>query len=105
MLRGKSVALNAKKKILQNNKVKVAQSRPTLCKPMDYTVHGILKARILEWVAYPWVKKIPWRRNSYPLQYSGLEKSTDYRQTQLGDFQINNLTLNPRHWKKRANYA
>ena len=34
-------------------KVKVPQSYPTLCDPMDYTVHGILKARILEWVAFP----------------------------------------------------
>ena len=34
-------------------KVKVAQSYPTLCDPMDYTVHGILQARILEWVAFP----------------------------------------------------
>ena len=24
-----------------------------LCKPMNYTVHGILQARILEWVAFP----------------------------------------------------
>ena len=31
--------------------MKVAQSCPTLCDPMDYTVHGILQARILEWVA------------------------------------------------------
>ena len=31
----------------------VAQSCPTLCDPMDYTVHGILEARILEWVAFP----------------------------------------------------
>ena len=23
---------------------------------MDYTVHGILQARILEWVAFPWEK-------------------------------------------------
>ena len=30
-------------------KVKVAQSCPTLCDPMDFTVHGILQARILEW--------------------------------------------------------
>ena len=66
MLRGKSVALNAKKKIFQNNKVKVAQSCITLCKPMDYTAHGILRARILEWVAYPWVGKIPWRREQLP---------------------------------------
>ena len=33
--------------------VKVAQLCPTLCDPMDYTVHGILQARILEWVAFP----------------------------------------------------
>ena len=33
--------------------VKVAQSCLTLCKTMDYTVHGILEARILEWVAFP----------------------------------------------------
>ena len=31
-------------------KVKVTQSCPTLCDPMDYTVDGILQARILEWV-------------------------------------------------------
>ena len=34
-------------------KVKVSQSCPTLCKPTDFTVHGILQARILEWVAFP----------------------------------------------------
>ena len=28
-------------------------SRPTLCNPMDYSIHGILQARILEWVAFP----------------------------------------------------
>ena len=26
---------------------------PTLCDPIDYRVHGILQARILEWVAFP----------------------------------------------------
>ena len=31
--------------------VKVAQSCPVLCDPMDYTIHGILQARILEWAA------------------------------------------------------
>ena len=31
-------------------KVKVTQSCPALCNPMDYT---ILQARILEWIAYP----------------------------------------------------
>ena len=33
-------------------KVKVTQSCPTLCDPMDYTVHGILQAKILEWGAF-----------------------------------------------------
>ena len=33
--------------------VKVTQSCPTLCDPMDYMVRGILQARILEWVAFP----------------------------------------------------
>ena len=32
-------------------KVKVTQSCLTLCSPMDYTAHGILQPRILEWVA------------------------------------------------------
>ena len=34
-------------------KLKVAQLCLTLCNSMDYTVHGILQARILEWVAFP----------------------------------------------------
>ena len=34
-------------------KVKVIQSCLTLCDSMSYTVHGILQARILEWVAFP----------------------------------------------------
>ena len=46
-------------------KVKVAQSCLTLCNPMDYTVHGILQARILEWVAIPFsrVKYVELQRN------------------------------------------
>ena len=42
-------------------KVKCTQSCPTLCSPMHYTVHGILQARILEWVAIPFS-----RRSSQP---------------------------------------
>ena len=37
----------------QRSKRKVTQSCPTLCDPMDYTVHGILQAIILEWVTFP----------------------------------------------------
>ena len=34
-------------------RVKVAQLCVTSCDPMDYTVHEILQARILEWAAFP----------------------------------------------------
>ena len=37
------------------------KSYPTLCNPKDYTVHGILQARIEEWVAFPFS-----RRSSQP---------------------------------------
>ena len=33
--------------------MKVPQLCLTLCDPMGYIVHGILQARILEWVAFP----------------------------------------------------
>ena len=34
-------------------KVNVTQLCPTLCNPMDYTIHGIFQARILEWMPFP----------------------------------------------------
>ena len=45
------------------SEVKVAQSCLTLCNPMDYTVHGILQARIPEWVADPFSSGSSWPRN------------------------------------------
>ena len=44
-------------------RVKVAQSCTTLCNPKDYTVHGILQARILEWVAFPFSRESSQPRN------------------------------------------
>ena len=48
--------------------VLVAQSCPTLCNPMDHSppgssVHGILKVRILEWVAIPFSRGSSWPRD------------------------------------------
>ena len=51
--------------ISRNVKVKVAQSCLTLCDPVDYTIHGILQDRILEWVAVPFS-----RGSSQPTQGS-----------------------------------
>ena len=44
-------------------KVKVNQLCPTFCNPLDYTVHGILQARILEWVAFPFARGSSQSRN------------------------------------------
>ena len=58
-------------------KVKVSQSRPTLCNRMDCIVHGILQARILEWVVFPFSRgssqpgKSPkWTSKIHPLFFS-----------------------------------
>ena len=45
------------------SEVKVTQLCPTLCDPMDYTVHGILQARILQWVAFPFSRETSQPRN------------------------------------------
>ena len=51
-------------------KVKVTQLCLTLWDPMDYTVHRILQARILEWVAFPFSRGSSQPRNfsnSFPI--------------------------------------
>jgi len=48
----KLIVLKWRRQNTNPDKVKVTQSCPTLCDPMDDTVHGILQARILEWVAF-----------------------------------------------------
>ena len=65
----------------------VTQSCPTLCDPVDCSplgssVHGILQARIVEWVAIfpcsiPGLGRSPGEGNGNPLQYSCLENPMD----------------------------
>ena len=52
--------------VLYPLKVKVTQSCLTLCNPLDYTVRGILQARILEWVAFPFSRGILPTQGSKP---------------------------------------
>ena len=62
--------------------VKVTQSCPTLCDPMDYTVHGILQARLMEWVDFPYSRGSPQARSpalevdSLPAEPQGKPKNT-----------------------------
>ena len=46
----------------------IAQSCPTLCDPMDcslpgFSIHGILQARILEWIAISFSRRSSWPRD------------------------------------------
>ena len=66
--------------------MKVAHSCPTLYDRMEYTVHGILQARILEWVAFPFSRGLPkpgiaprfptLQADSLPAESSGEPKNT-----------------------------
>ena len=52
----------------------ITQSCPTLCDPMDCSpsgssVHGILQARILEWVAMSFSRGSSWPRNQTCISY------------------------------------
>ena len=47
-------------------KVKVSQLSLTFCDPMDYTVRGILQARILEWAAVPFSRGSSQPKGSNP---------------------------------------
>ena len=63
-----------------------AQSYLTLCNPMDYTVYGILQARILEWLAFPFSRELPnpgieprslaLQADSLPAELQGKPKNT-----------------------------
>ena len=50
-------------------KLKVTQPCLTLYDPMDYIVHGILQARIPEWIAYPFSSGSSRSRNQTEVSY------------------------------------
>ena len=50
-------------------KVKVAQLCPTLRSLMEYTVHGILQAKILEWVTIPFSRESSQPRDQTQVSY------------------------------------
>ena len=45
--------------VIQNISSKKAEKSEKESDPMDYTVRGILQARILEWVAFPFSRDLP----------------------------------------------
>ena len=93
-------------------KVKVTQSCPTLCDPMNYTVHRILQARILEWVPFPFSRgssqpgikpKSPTlRADSLPAESQGKPRDTGVGSLSLlwGIFPTQELNWDLQHCRK-----
>ena len=54
--------------------MKVAQSCPTLCDPVDYTVHGILQVRILECVTFPFSRGSSQRRDQTQVSHNQADR-------------------------------
>ena len=66
-------------------KVKVTQSRLAFCNAMDYTVHGILQARILEWVAIPFCRGSSRPRDRIQVSHIGSDQNhPTEKETQKG---------------------
>ena len=60
-------------------KVKVAQLCLTVCNPTDYTVHGILQARKLEWLSHSLLQGIIPSQGSNPgLSHRSLGKAYEH---------------------------
>ena len=98
------------KRILKNFhnsvlKVKVTQSCPTLCDPVDYTINGILQARILEWVDFPFSRVLPnpateprspaLQADSLPAEPQGKPKNNE-----VGSDPFSSGSSGPRNWTR-----
>ena len=75
---------------LEHQPVKVTQSCPTFCDPVDYrppgsSVHGILQARILEWVAISSFRGSSWPRNQTHVSYVCICRRVLFRWRHLGN--------------------
>ena len=68
MTTGKTIALTIWT-FASKLKVKGTQSHLTLSNPMDYIVHGILQARILEWVVFPFSRGSSQPRDQTQVSY------------------------------------
>ena len=86
---------------------KSLQSCPTLCDPMDCrppssSLHGILQARILEWVAMPFSRDLPDPkiRPTYPVAHAVL--CGHFNHSSFARQLRKHLYEKPKDWKPNA---
>ena len=68
--------------------MKVAKSCPTLCHPLDYTVHGILQAWLLEWVIFPFFRGSSQPRDRTQEDYLPAEPQGKPKNTGVGSLTL-----------------
>ena len=97
---------------LKWSEVKVSQLCPTLCDRVDCTVHGILQARLLEWVVFPFSRGSSQLRNRTQIsriaggfftpEPPGKPKNTGMGSLSLlqGIFLIQELNQGLLHWRQ-----
>ena len=92
---GKESACNARMK------VKVAQLCPTLCDPMDCTVHGILQSRLLQWIAIPISRGASQPRDQTTLQVDSLpvEAPVKPKNTGVGTLAMQETQVQSLDWE------
>ena len=93
--------------LAHQGKVKVTQSHWTLCDPIEYTVHGILQARIVEWVTVPFSRGSSQPR--YGTQVSRIAgrffTSWATREAQIRSDQISHSVMSDSLWPHESRHA
>ena len=74
-------------------KVKVTQLCLTLWDPVDHTVHGILQARILEWVAIPFYRGSSQPRDQIQVSQFQVDSSPGEPQGKPKNTEVGSLSL------------
>ena len=92
---GQDVESERKERIKRKKESEVAQSCLTLCDPMDCclpgsSVHGILQAIVLEWIAIPFS-----RGSSWPRDWTRVSRIVDRRFTVRATREVQKRTLFP----------
>ena len=86
-------------------KVKDAQLCLTLCNRMDYTVHGILQARILEWIAFPFSRGSSQPRDRTQVSHTAGDLFTSWVTGKPEDMDSQLSSLYHTTWCKRLEHS
>ena len=83
-------------------------SHVRLCDPMDYTAHGLLQARILEWIAFPFSRGSSQHRDQTQVSHIAGRFFTSWATREAQEYwselyeelsQINKKNSRYRYWK------